>query len=166
MLPPTLLIETLKSIPWFFDFNAKQLEHLASISTILEVKAGSTIFCEGERVDNVYIILDGQVAVDSSIPGHESVRIYQAEALDIVGWSRLTPIVRQRVATTSVLKDARLLMINGDELERLCEEDNHIGFVIMRRIANVVATNMLTTKLQLMDRILQLSGEHSQTPAH
>lgn len=166
MLPPTLLIDTLKSIPWFFDFNDKQLERLASVSAILEVKAGSTIFCEGERVDNVYIILDGQVAVDSAIPGHGSVRIYQAEALDIIGWSKLTPIVRQRVATTSVLKDARLLVINGDDLEHLCEEDNHIGFVIMRRIANVVATNMLTTKLQLMDLILQLSGEHTNTPAN
>ena len=47
----------------------------------------------------------------------------------------------------------------------LCEEDNHIGFVIMRRLANVVATNMLTTKLQLLDLILQLSGEHSRNPA-
>ncbi|HEY4691995.1 MAG TPA: Crp/Fnr family transcriptional regulator [Bellilinea sp.] len=166
MMLPTLLTDTLKSIPWFFDFNAKQLERLASISAILEVKAGTTIFCEGDRVDNVYIILDGQVAVDSDIPGHGSVRIYQAEALDIIGWSKLTPIVRQRVATTAALKDSRLLVINGDGLESLCEEDNHIGFVIMRRIANVVATNMLTTKLSLMDLILQLSGEHTTTPSH
>jgi len=166
MMLPTLLTDTLKSIPWFFDFNAKQLERLASISAILEVKAGTTIFCEGDRVDNVYIILDGQVAVDSDIPGHGSVRIYQAEALDIIGWSKLTPIVRQRVATTAALKDSRLLVINGDGLESLCEEDKHIGFVIMRRIANVVATNMLTTKLSLMDLILQLSGEHTTTPSH
>ena len=164
MLPP-LLIDTLKSIPWFFDFNAKQLERLAAISAILEVKTGDTIFCEGDRVDNLYIILDGQVAVDSAVPEHGSVRVYNAEALDIIGWSRLTPIVRQRVATTSALKDSRLLVIHGDDLERLCEEDKHIGFVIMRRIANVVATNMLTTKLQLMDLILQLSGEHSEASA-
>lgn len=165
MLPLAILIDTLKSIPWFLDFNSKQLERLASISTIIEVSAGEVIFCEGDRVDNMYIILDGQIAVDSAVPGHEAVRIYQAEALDIIGWSKMTPVIRQRVATTTALKDSRLLVINGDDLTNLCEEDNHIGFVIMRRLANVVATNMLTTKLQLLDLILQLSGEHTGNPA-
>lgn len=164
MMPLALLIDTLKSIPWFLDFNSKQLERLASISTIVEVSAGKVIFCEGDRVDNMYIILDGQIAVDSAVPGHDPVRIYQAEALDIIGWSKMTPVIRQRVATTTVLKDSRLLVINGDDLTNLCEEDNHIGFVIMRRLANVVATNMLTTKLQLLDLILQLSGEHTGNP--
>ncbi|MHB8112592.1 MAG: Crp/Fnr family transcriptional regulator [Bellilinea sp.] len=165
MMPLTLLIDTLKSIPWFLDFNSKQLERLASISTIMEVSAGEVIFCEGDRADNMYIILDGQIAVDSAVPGHDPVRIYQAEALDIIGWSKMVPVIRQRVATTTALKDSRLLVINGDDLAGLCEEDNHVGFVIMRRLANVVATNMLTTKLQLLDLILQLSGEHSGNPA-
>jgi CRP-like cAMP-binding protein len=162
MMSTSLIVETLKSIPWFFDFNSKQLERLAAISSIMEVKSGSTIFCEGDRVDNVYIILDGQVAVDSIVPGYSKFRIYQAEPLDIIGWSKMTPVVRQRVATTIALKDSHLLMIDGDELTSLCEEDPHIGFVVMRRIANVVATNMLTTKLALMDIILQLNGEKTR----
>lgn len=164
MMPPTLLIDTLKSIPWFLDFNSKQLERLASISTITEVSAGEVIFCEGDRADNMYIILDGQIAVDSAVPGHDPVRIYQAEALDIIGWSKMVPVIRQRVATTTALKDSRLLVINGDDLAGLCEEDNHVGFVVMRRLANIVATNMLTTKLQLLDLILHLSGEHTGDP--
>lgn len=165
MMMLTLIIETLKSIPWFAPLNSKQLERLAAISSIQEVKAGSIIFSEGDRVDNVYIILDGQVAVDSTVPGHDSVRIYQAEPLDIIGWSKMTPVIRQRVATTTALKLTHLLVINGDDLTSLCEEDNHIGYIVMRRLANVVATNMLTTKLQLLDLILQLSGEKTeQTP--
>jgi len=156
------LLDTLKSIPWFIDFNSRQLERLAAITAIQELEIGTVIFNEGDRVDNVYIILDGQVAVDSAVPGHEPVRIIQAEPLDIIGWSKMTPVIRQRVATTIALKHSRLLVINGDELTGLCEQDPHIGYVVMKRIANVVATNMLTTKLQLLDLIMQLSGEHAE----
>lgn len=162
MMMSTLLLDTLKSIPWFSPLNSKQLERLASISSIQEVSAGTAIFHEGDRVDNVYIILDGQVAVDSVVPGHDTVRVYQAEPLDIVGWSKMTPVIRQRVATTTALKLTHLLVINGDELTGLCEEDSHIGYIVMRRLANVVATNMLTTKLQLLDLIIQLSSDKSE----
>lgn len=158
-------IDALKSIPWFLDFNSKQLERLADISAIIELRAGETLFCEGDRVDNMYIILDGQIGVDMMVPAHGSQRIYVAEPLDILGWSKMTPVVRQRVASTQAITDARLLVINGDDLAALCEEDHHIGYVVTRRLANVVAVNLLHTKLQLMDLILQVSGEHTENPA-
>lgn len=162
---PIPLIDALKSIPWFLDFSAKQLDRLARISSIIELNAGETLFCEGDRVDNMYIILEGQIGVDITVPSHGTQRIYTAEPLDILGWSKMTPVVRQRVASTEAITDARLLVINGDDLAALCEEDHHIGYVVIRRLANVVATNMLHTKLQLMDLILQLSGEHTENPA-
>lgn len=158
-------IEALKSIPWFLDFNSKQLERLADISAIIELQAGETLFCEGDRVDNMYIILEGQIGVDMMVPAHGSQRIYVAEPLDILGWSKMTPVVRQRVASTVAITYARLVVINGDDLAALCEEDHHIGYVVTRRLANVVAVNLLHTKLQLMDLILQVSGEHTENPA-
>jgi len=123
-------IDALKSIPWFLDFNSKQLERLADISAIIELQAGETLFCEGDRVDNMYIILDGQIGVDMMVPAHGSQRIYVAEPLDILGWSKMTPVVRQRVASTVAITDARLVVINGDDLAALCEEDHHIGYVV------------------------------------
>jgi CRP-like cAMP-binding protein len=165
MMNPVPIYEALRSIPWFLDFNARQYEKLAAISSILEVNAGETIFCEGDRVDNMYIILDGQVGVDMTVPTVGERRIYVAEPLDILGWSRMTPVVRQRVASTIALKDTNLLVINGDALTSLCEEDPHIGFVIFRRIANVVATNLLHTKILMMDILLQLSEEQTEKPA-
>lgn len=162
---PIPLIDALNTIPWFLDFNPKQMERLANISTIMELTAGETLFCEGDRVDNLYIILAGQISVEMTVPAHGTQKIYIAEPLDILGWSKMTPVVRQRVASTAAISDARLLVINGDDLAALCEEDHHIGYVVIRRLANVVAANLLHTKLQLMDLILQLSGEHSNNPA-
>ncbi len=162
MMIPIPLTDALKSIPWFLDFNQKQMEKLARISSIIELKAGEVLFCEGDRVDNTYIILDGQVSVEITVPAQGPLQIYVAEPLDVLGWSKMTPVVRQRVASTIALKDTHLLVFNGDDLAALCEEDHHIGYVVVRRLANVVATNMLHTKLQLMDLILHLPIEHRE----
>lgn len=165
MRNPIPLLDALRSIPWFLDFNSKQMDRIAGISSIMDVNAGETIFCEGDRVDNMYIILDGQVDVAMTVPGLGEHRIYVAEALDIIGWSKMTPVVRQRVASTKAITDTRLLVVNGDDLADLCEEDHHIGYVVVRRLGNVVATNLLHTKLLLLDLILQLSGEQTENPA-
>jgi len=159
MVDQTGILEILKSIPWFLDLSRKQLEMLASISSIIDVKAGQVIFCEGDQLDHMYIILEGEVAVDMAVPTRGQARIYVAEPLDIIGWSKMTPVVRQRVGTTTALKNTRLLLIQGDELFALCEQDRQVGYIVFKRLANVVASNMLMTKLQLLDRILHSSHE-------
>ncbi len=159
MVNQTGIVDILKSIPWFLDLNARQLETLAGFSSMLEFSTGEVLFNEGDQLDHMYIILDGEVGVDMSIPTRGKVRIYVAEALDIIGWSKLTPVVRQRTATITALKPSRLLRIQGDALLAFCEQDHHVGYVIFRRLANVVASNMLIMKLQLMDRILHSTSE-------
>lgn len=155
----TNLTEILHSIPWFLGLNQKQLEQLASISALIEHQPGDVIFSEGDRAVNMYIILAGEVGIDVSIPTRGLIRTYVAEPLDIIGWSKMTPVVRQRVASTIALCDVTLLEIKGDQLLALCDEDHLVGYIVFRRIANVVATNLLTTKLQLMEMILQPSQE-------
>ncbi len=163
-MPTPTLIETLQTIPWFLEFKSQQINALAAISSIIDVEAGNSIFCEGDRVDNLYIILSGAIGMDMAVPTQGIVRIYTAEPLDIIGWSKLTPVVRQRTASATALVDSTLLMINGDELSQLCEDDPRVGYVIMRRLANVVASNLLTIKLQLMDLILQSNDPQAIQP--
>lgn len=154
MANQTELIEILKSVPWFLEFNPKQLERLAGIAALVEVEEEKSIFCEGDRVDNLYIILSGEVDIYATIPSRGQVHIFTAEPLDIIGWSRMTPVVRQRTASAVALRKTRLLMLNGDALSELCERDRHVGYVIMKRLANVVASNLLMFKLQLMEQIV------------
>jgi len=73
--------------------------------------------------------------------------------LDILGWSGMTPIVRQRTGTVTATTHCWLLRVDSRLLSKLCEDDHDIGFVIYRRISNVVARSFLTTRLQLMNLI-------------
>jgi len=147
------LSNTLRRIPWFVDLTQSQLDCLGSISTLHELQTGDILFKEGDREDYLYVLLEGQVVLEVEVPTRGQVPIYTAEILDIIGWSSMTPIVRQRTASVRATQPCLLLGLNSKLLEQMCEEDHELGYVIMRRLANVVANRLLTTRLCLLDMI-------------
>lgn len=148
------LQQTLQTIPWFLELTESQIEKLASITSIHHLSKGDTLFHEGDPEGNLYILLDGEMALDIQIPGRETLRIFTAEPLDIIGWSSLTPMVRQCTATAHALFDCDYLELGSERLIRLCDEDGKLGYIIMKRIANVVASRLLTTRIQLLDHLI------------
>lgn len=150
------LLETLRSLPWFVELKPAQLKKLAGIASVHEASVGQTLFCENDRDDGLYILLDGQVELHMRIPGRGERTIFTAEPLDIIGWSSMTQqIVRERTATAIVTRPTTLLEFNGTALRHLCDEDHDLGYIIMRRIANVVSSRLLTIRLALMEAIVQ-----------
>jgi CRP-like cAMP-binding protein len=155
------LIKDIQNIPWFHELTPIQIDRLADISMIHTLQPEEVLFQEGDRVENLYIILSGEVLFENYIPTMGNHAVSHAESLDVIGWSCLTPIVRQRTATVKALKLARLVSIKGDDLIKLCEEDSDLGYIIMRRVANIVATQFLSTRLHLYEIIR--SSTHSLT---
>jgi CRP/FNR family transcriptional regulator, cyclic AMP receptor protein len=144
---------TLRRIPWFTDLCQSQLECLANLAILQELEAGDVLFHEGDREDYLYVLLEGQIVLEVEVPSRGRVPIYTAEVLDILGWSSMTPIVRQRTAQARAIKPSLLLGLNSKLLQQECEEDHELGYIIMRRLANVVASRLLTTRLGLFDII-------------
>ena len=79
---------------------------------------------------------NGDVTIEEVTPGR------------IFGWSAL---VRQRRFTASVraLEKARVIAIANADLNALFEEDSHIGFVVMKRLADVISSRLRRTRQQL-----------------
>ena len=151
------IAQTLQTIPWFLELKPYQLERLSKVAEFHKASACEELFHEGAREDNLYILLEGQVNIWVHVPARGDVCIFTAEPLDILGWSSLTPVVRQRTATAKTTCASRLLSFDGELLRRLCDEDHDIGYIIMRRVSNVVASRLLTTRLQLFDIIVDKS---------
>jgi len=160
MYYPADLTTTLQSIPWFLELNHERLERLVKITTLREIKASEDLFAEGEKDDFLYIVLEGKIAIEIFVPSHGKIRIFTAEPLDIIGWSSMTPVVRQRTATARAILCSRVAAIDAKQLHQLCEEDHDIGYIIMRRLSNVVASRLLTTRLQLLDMLAHPSLEN------
>jgi CRP/FNR family cyclic AMP-dependent transcriptional regulator len=149
------IIAHLKSIPIFLDLKPGQLARLASTTSIVDLEAGVELITEGDPLDFFYIILEGDMLVQIYVPSIGKIETSHLGPLDICGWSGLTPIVRSRTGTVTTLTFCRALKMDSRLIIPICEEDHDIGFCLYRRIANVAARSFLTTRLQLMNLIVQ-----------
>ncbi|MCJ7701537.1 MAG: Crp/Fnr family transcriptional regulator [Anaerolineales bacterium] len=145
------LLNALQTIPWFQEISSEHFEKMAGIASLVEVDAKQELFREGALEDYLYIVLQGRVAIEMFVPGKGRVRIYTAEPMDVVGWSSVTPVVRRRTAGAQAVLPSCLIRLDAMGLRQLCEEDCALGYIVMRRMANVVASRLLTTRLQLLD---------------
>jgi len=141
----------LQKIPWFRELREEHVKKIAEIAFIRHFKVGEIFFREGDQQGNVYFVIEGRVALDMFIPHHGKVRFYTAEEGDVVGWSSVTPSIRQRTAGAVAVIDTVVIGMDAAKLGELCEEDHDLGYLIMQRMANVVASRLLVTRLQLMD---------------
>ena len=144
----------IKSIPLFHDLTPQQVEKFVSLSSMVEIYPGESPMHEGDRLDDLYVLLEGEVKVELHVPTFGQIETSRLGAFDILGWSAMTPVVRQRTGTITAVTHCWLLRLNKVLLSALCEEDHDVGFLLYRRLANVVATSFLTTRLELMNQLL------------
>jgi len=150
MLNQVGMIATLKSIPWFHDLSPESIQNLLKAAEIRSFERDDVIFTEGELNQFLYVILKGRIQIESFIPGHGLQPIYIAEPLDVIGWSSLTPVVRQNPSSSRVIEKSRLIAFRAEKIQHLCEIDHELGFIIMRRVANIVASCMLNHRIKLL----------------
>ena len=144
-------VDVLQAVPWFQELSDEHFDKMCEITRLINVDKDTTIFAEGEKDENLYIVLEGRVAIEVYHPTRGRIRVYTAEPLEVIGWSSVTPVVRQRTASARAVLDCRLAATDGLSLRKLCDEDYELGYKIMRRIANVVAARLMITRLQLLD---------------
>jgi CRP/FNR family cyclic AMP-dependent transcriptional regulator len=153
------LTAALQSVPWFQELSDDHFNKILRISSLRTVEAGQEVFREGDIEDYLYVVLEGRVAIEIAVPGRGRIRIYTAEPMDIIGWSSVTPVVRQRTAGARAVLPSRLVAIESAKLRQLCEEDHDLGYIVMKRLANVVASRLLVTRLQLLDMFAHPDAE-------
>ncbi len=141
----------LQKVPWFRELHIKHLDMLANITQLRDVKAGEVLFREGDRAGAIYIVLSGRIALDIAVPPRGKIRFHTAEIWEVIGWSSATPVVYQRTASATAVVDGRLAMIDSAKLRELCDQDHDLGYLVMRRLANIVASRLMSSRLQLLD---------------
>jgi CRP-like cAMP-binding protein len=145
------VLQELGKIPWFQELKPRYLQKIADIAHLRNIKNGEVLFREGEKEGYVYILIQGRVALDIFVPHRGKVRIYTAEPWDVFGWSSLTSSVRGRTASGTCIMDGLVIALDAEKLRQACEEDHDLGYVVMRRLANIIASRLMVTRLQLLD---------------
>ena len=145
------LDSALRAVPWMQRLSAAHFDYLKNITSLKTVPPGAVIFREGDPQDDLYIVLEGRVALEIYVPGQGRVRLLTLEPGEVFGWSSVVPQVRRRTATAVALVPCRLAAVDAPALLRLCGEYPELGCIVMRRLNHVIAKRLLTTRLQLLD---------------
>jgi CRP/FNR family cyclic AMP-dependent transcriptional regulator len=142
-------IETLRKCELFPGMSDDELAEIASITVQETYPPGALICAEQEQASRLFILQQGSVQlrirIRSSLEPSGEATIEEVEPGRIFGWSSL---VKQRLFTASAraLEPVTVLVIKADDLNALFDRNMHIGFVVMKQLAEVIASRLRHTR--------------------
>jgi len=129
--------DILGSVELFEGATPDELTSLAKVCRDQTFNKGEVITRQGEEGEALYVVCKGFVEVIRSHPSAdlEPRTVVHLGEGQIFGEMALVDH-GPRSATIQAASDAtNLLVIHRDDFERLCEENLHFGFTVMRNIA-------------------------------
>ena len=121
--------ETLASTPLFSGMSQEALEALVAELELVQLAQGQALFHEGDPGDALYVIVEGEVAVQAEGPPRvEMARLGPGAFLGEVALMTDQP----RSATVTALGDAELLRIDRVTLSRVLAEHGDILTAVLR----------------------------------
>lgn len=133
------LKNVLQGIDLFQGLEEQELAQVAAICTEKRFTAQEIIAREGEPGDALFIVTEGFVEVllnhDPDRPDGEKRVVVNLGSGQVIGEMSLLD-QGPRSATVRALSNPTVLqMIRRQDIERLCHENYHIGYVIMHNLA-------------------------------
>ena len=119
----------LRTVDFFAEAEEEVLAAAAATLTELEFKAGDTILAKGERSSAMYLVVEGQVAIQNGDRNSTTLR-----EREIFGDLALLNSAPQPMAVTA-LTDARLLRLDQAPLFELLEDHPSVAWGIIQRLA-------------------------------
>ena len=127
-----------------------QLDQIAQIATSVQWDAGTTVFREGDRDSFLYVVEEGRVAIEIAVPGRGRVVILTVGPGEVFGWSSMFR-ERPKTASARTIEPARAFALDASRLRELCDADPQLGYLLTRRILEVVSERLKATRMQLLD---------------
>lgn len=151
-------IDLVKNIELFKGLTADELELVRRLANEESYEINQKLFAEGERALNLYIIIDGEVAIKKQIEGKSGfLPVDTVVPGKIFSWSALTE-PRTLTASAWTTKPTRLIAFSGDKLLTLFKENTRIGYVVMFNLAHVISQRLRHISDYLLKHSLKLKN--------
>ena len=155
--------QVLKDCVLFSGLSDNELEKVASSTVEKQYEAGATIFATGDNADELFVIQEGRVAVQMTLPksGTQASRRITVDVVtrnEIVGWSAIVEPYKYTFTAVCMQKTI-VLSISGDKLRWLLRDNPKIGYEVMKGLARVIAAGLNDTRQVLISERLLASQE-------
>ncbi len=144
--------EAIQSCQIFDELSKEQIEKLSKLCSEEYFEPGSTIFVEGSPALEIYLVSEGQIALEMGLSiGPRTKRQVTIDVITpgkVFGWSALTERPA-RTASAICVEKARLIVIGSEAFRSLCHEDFELYGKVMSRLTDVVGDRLTHTKKSL-----------------
>jgi CRP/FNR family cyclic AMP-dependent transcriptional regulator len=145
-------IDLLETTKWADDLSGKEVEVLAGYFRLYTAEKGSVIVREGSRDVYLCLLLDGKVQVTKEGDSHAAKSLGSigpgktfGEMSLIDGEPRSASIIAEEAAT--------LLVLTGDDFERLSSDVPRLAIKVLLKIAKVVSQRLRQTTGVLLNHL-------------
>ena len=154
--------QALKDCVLFSSLSDSELEQVASSAVEKQYEAGTTIFATGDSAEELFVIQEGRVAVQMTLPksGTQASRRITVDVVtknEIAGWSAIVEPYKYTF-TAVCMQKAVALSIGGEKLRWLLRDNPKIGYEIMKGLTKVIAAGLNDTRQVLISERL-LAGQ-------
>jgi CRP/FNR family cyclic AMP-dependent transcriptional regulator len=147
-------VDQLANVALFEDLSSEQLEQIAKLSTEKAVTRGDTLFRESDPARYLYILLEGEISLQVQLTSRNQQVTVGAidQEMQTFGWSGVIP-PHFFTATAQVIRDSRVIEIDGQALLVVLEEDPEVGFYVMQNVARLISNRLRNCRSALLKTI-------------
>ncbi len=127
----------LESVELFEGVTSEELESVAALCEEKTFKKGEIVTAQGESGDELFVVCDGFVEIlrAGTSPEQAPRSVVHLGAGQIFGEMALVDRGPRSATVKAASDPTTVLVIRQDDFENLCDQNHHLGFVVMRNIA-------------------------------
>ena len=141
-------------IPLFKTLTRDDLDRIVRISRLVKIKPEIQVVKEGTGANSMYILVEGEVRVEKTVPGLPGMtHLANIKAPSVFGEMSLID-GSPRSATVTSNSDAVLLIVDFSSFQRLRRSYAPAAFKILRELAFTLC-NRLDEKAEIVNKVLE-----------
>jgi toluene monooxygenase system ferredoxin subunit len=134
--------EILRSTAFFRDLTATQLERMTLLGRVETYPQDASVYTLGQAADDFYVLVDGMVRFTIGL-GNRSTHAGQVlKRGEVFGWAALVESAHTRIATARAITPCTVLALNGEQMNIMMDEDNGLGYRLMRELNELITGNL------------------------
>ncbi|MDT9699113.1 cyclic nucleotide-binding domain-containing protein [Streptomyces sp. P17] len=128
-----------------------QRQHLMTVAREVSFPEDARIFEAGGTADRFWVIRSGAVSLDQQVTSVQRVTVASLGSGDLLGWSWLFPPYQWDFGAEA-FSPVRAYEFDAAAVLRLCEEDQQLGLILVRTVAEILAHRLEMTRGKLMEQ--------------
>lgn len=148
------LYDLIAAQPFFLGMNPEHLRILADNAMQTWFESGEVIFGEGDLANRFYIIIEGKVALESTIKHGGAVVLQTVGKTELLGWSWLFAPYFWRLHARAI-EPTEAVFFYGTHLREQCEADHDLGYELFKRISEVMMKRLQLARGRFLDHLAE-----------